>query len=67
MITIEDNLLNGGLYDAVLETITINIPIIGFGYNDKFVPQGSIEELEQDNGLDAKNIANTIREKINHN
>lgn len=67
VITIEDNLLNGGLYDAILETITNNVPIIGFGYNDKFVPQGSIEELEQDNGLDAKNIVNTILEKINHN
>ena len=58
-ITIEDNLLKGGLSTNILELINNNkldIDIKSFGYNDTFVTHGSITELEELNKLDINNI-----------
>ena len=59
VITIEDNLLKGGLSDAILELINknkLNINIKSFGYDDTFVTHGSNSELEELYHLDIKNI-----------
>ena len=62
--TIEDGVLNGGLYTCVLDTINKsnldNIKVIPFGYDDCFVTHGSTEELEKKCGMDAQNIAKKI-------
>ena len=51
IVTIEDGILNGGLYTAVLDAINKsnleNIKVIPFGYDDCFVTHGSTEELEK--------------------
>ncbi len=51
VITIEDNILKGGLASSVMELIVRHhlqdITIETYGYPDAFIPQGSVEELEK--------------------
>ena len=65
VITIEDNLLKGGLASAVLETINKNklenIKIKTYGYDDIFIEHGTVEELEDKYGLTAKKISEDIQ------
>ena len=60
VITIEDGLIKGGLATTVNELIAkngiIDVNIENCGYNDEFVKQGSVQELEQINGLDCNSI-----------
>ena len=63
IITIEDNLLKGGLSDAILEIVNKNalkINVQSFGYNDTFVQQGTVAEIEKELGLDAESIVEKI-------
>lgn len=64
VVTIEDGLLNGGLYSAVIDIINNsnekNIKVTPFGYNDCFIPHGTTEELEKRFGTDSENIAKNI-------
>ena len=61
VITIEDNLLKGGLGSAVLELVNKNklenIKIKSYGYDDIFVEHGKVEELEDKYGLTAEKIS----------
>ena len=65
VITIEDGILRGGLGTSVCELINENkingVRMKAYGYDDVFVPHGSVEELEKINGLDAKSIALSIQ------
>lgn len=47
IITIEDGVVKGGLYGAICEYVSCRKPvkIIGMGIPDKFVEQGTVEEL----------------------
>jgi len=60
VITIEDNLLAGGLGDAVTRVVNeeagLDVKVKTFGYNDVFVQHGKTEELEKIHGLDVENI-----------
>lgn len=62
VITIEDGILKGGLGSSVIELINKfkinNVNIKTYGYDDKFVQHGNVEELEKLNKLDAQSIAN---------
>lgn len=64
VVTIEDNLLKGGLSSAILELINKynleNVRIKSFGYNDIFVEHGKTSELEEKYGLTAEKISNEI-------
>ncbi len=55
VVTIEDGILRGGMATTILELIQKNdlkdINVKNFGYNDVFVQHGSIEELENLNGM----------------
>ena len=65
IIIIEDNVLNGGLSSQVksyLIDIGFNKKIKSLGFDDKFIEQGSIEELYNQEGINEKNIINIIRE-----
>lgn len=61
---IEDGYLIGGLNSAierlVNERIRKDIFVQEFGYPDKFIKQGSVEEIEQKYGLDTDSIYNKI-------
>ena len=60
VITIEDGFIKGGLATTVNELIAkngiIDVNIKNCGYDDEFVKQGSVQELEQINGLDYNSI-----------
>ena len=63
ILTIEDNVVNGGLGSNIL----LELNQLGFkkkikilGFTDKFVPQGTVEELYKVEGLDIESIYNEI-------
>lgn len=61
--TIEDGTIKGGLYSEVSEIVLRNKLkkfVHGFGYNDLFIKQGKVEELEKLNGMDSKSIYEAI-------
>lgn len=64
VVTIEDNLLRGGLGTAIIELINKsnieNVKVKTFGYDDIFVEHGKVEELEEKYGLTAEKIAKDI-------
>ena len=62
VITIEDNIINGGLASAVQKTIiNLNgVQSMYFAYPDEFIVHGTSEEIEKLYGLDK----NSIMEKI---
>ena len=60
ILTIEDNMLNGGLGSMVLTSLNRyefkgRMKILA--YDDKFIPHGNVELLYKENGLDPENIA----------
>ena len=63
LVTIEDNVLKGGLASAIREIINNDVKMQSFGYPDKFIEHGNIEQIEMAYGLDASSIAEKI-EKI---
>ncbi|MDP4178274.1 MAG: 1-deoxy-D-xylulose-5-phosphate synthase [Bacillota bacterium] len=63
IVTIEDNIIHGGLGSLVLEyinTITSDIRVLNLGYNNEFIPQGSVEQLYKIYKLDADGITESI-------
>jgi 1-deoxy-D-xylulose-5-phosphate synthase len=68
IVSIEDGTLIGGLYTTIIQTINDNnikdTHVLGFGYKDKFVKQGSVDEIEELNGLDTESIYKEIIEQI---
>lgn len=61
VITIEDNSLKGGLGTSIIELLSeynlSDVRIKTFGYPDEFIKHGSVQELEEQYGLDANSIA----------
>lgn len=65
ILTIEDNILKGGLGSAVKECLCeygYKGRIKSLGYDDKFIPQGKVDQLYKAYGLDSDNIRNQILE-----
>lgn len=66
VITIEDNVLKGGLATSINELIIKNnmkdIKIKSFGYPDEFIKHGDVGEIEKIYGLDINNIVKGIFE-----
>lgn len=64
VVTIEDGTIKGGLYTEIVELLVnnkiTNIKIKGFGYDDKFIQHGKVEELERINGFDIESIVSQI-------
>ena len=64
VITIEDNLIKGGLGTAIIELANKNklqnISIDTYGYNDTFVEHGNVDQLEDKYGLSPEKIAKDI-------
>ena len=64
VVTIEDNIVEGGLGSKVEELIIKHslkdVKIIKIGFPDKFIQHGTIDELEKIYGLDVENIVKEI-------
>ena len=67
IITLEDGILNGGLYTNILDLVNRNnvenVEIIPFGYDDCFITHGSVDELEKEMKIDTKSIIEKINKK----
>lgn len=62
VVTAEDNVKNGGLYSVVKEITSKDI--LSFAYPDEAVRQGSVAEIMERYGIDAKSMAAKIYENI---
>ena len=64
VITIEDNLLKGGLGSSVEEAVNKselkNIKIKTFGYDDTFVEHGTVEQIENEYNLTTEKISKKL-------
>lgn len=64
IITIEDNVINGGLGSSILVELNklgFNKKIKIMGFDDKFIPQGTVEELYKQEGLDIYSIYEEVK------
>lgn len=71
VITIEDGILNGGLGTSIIELIQKECiegaKVKEFGYPDRFIKHGKVEEIEEIYGLTEENISKYVeksRQKI---
>lgn len=67
IITIEDNVLHGGLGASVLEYVnTLNgkVKVSNLGFNDEFIPHGKPETLYKMSGLDTDGIVKKVMEMV---
>ena len=68
VITIEDGTIINGLASSIKEIIINNelkdITIKSFAYPDKFIEHGSINELENEYGMNEESIIQTIKEML---
>ena len=66
VITIEDNILTGGLASHVerllIEHPIENVKLQTYGWKDNFVEHGKVEELETLYGLDVESITSKVKE-----
>ena len=62
VITIEDNVINGGFASSIKDLIVNekNIESKFFAYPDEFIKHGRIEEIEKLYGIDAESIAKQL-------
>ena len=65
VITIEDNIIKGGLGSTISEIITKNnldnVKLKCFGYPDEFIKHGNVEEIEKIYGLDVQSTVNSCK------
>jgi len=67
IITIEDNAIAGGMGSAVLEFMAHNryqASVVRLGIPDRFVEQGSLEELHQECGFAMNDIKNFLLKEL---
>ncbi|MCB2355382.1 1-deoxy-D-xylulose-5-phosphate synthase [Clostridium estertheticum] len=63
LVTIEDNVVHGGLGSLVLEyvnSLNKNTKVINLGFNDEFIPHGSVDILYKLYKLDVDGIFDSI-------
>ncbi|GAA0481297.1 MULTISPECIES: 1-deoxy-D-xylulose-5-phosphate synthase [Tatumella] len=68
IVTLEEGAISGGAGSGVNEVLMAArrmIPVLNLGLPDKFIPQGTQEEIRQDLGLDAEGIQSAITEWLN--
>ena len=67
IITLEDNVFLGGLGAMIDGEIVRNrkpIKVKNFAYNDEFIPQGKVADLQAAHGVDEKEIRSFIRQVL---
>lgn len=65
VITLEDNIKEGGLGSSIQELIADQkITLQKIGYPDEFIKHGDVEQLEKIYGLDSQSIVNVARNMI---
>jgi 1-deoxy-D-xylulose-5-phosphate synthase len=67
VVTVEENVVNGGAGSAVLEMLAaegIAIPVLQLGLPDAFVEHGDPQLLLSDRGLDRDGIVRAVRARL---
>ncbi len=64
IVTIEDNVVAGGFGEALAAKLGEDMRILNFGWQDKFIEQGTFEELTDRYGLSPEKIAERICEAL---
>lgn len=67
LVTLEENAIAGGAGAGVIEFMMkdkIIKPVLNLGLPDRFVPQGTQDELHEELGLDAKGIEKSINDYL---
>ena len=67
IVTLEDNVVRGGFGSGVLELLSeegIEKEVMCLGIPDRFIHQGSIDQLRKEIGLDPESIADQIKKKL---
>ena len=69
IVTVEEGILAGGFGSAVLELLSDNniydVPVIRLGIKDKFIEQGTRQEILDECNLNSKSIVNAVKNFIN--
>ena len=62
VITIEDNVIDGGLATAIKDLVADEKDVTGdyFAYPDEFIIHGSCDEIERIYGMDAESISKQV-------
>ena len=66
-VTLEDNVVSGGFGSGVLGLLSkesVEKEVLCLGIPDRFIHQGSIDELRKEIGLDPESIADQIKKKL---
>lgn len=64
VLTVEENALQGGFGSAVLELLSdhaLSVPVVRMGIPDRFVGQGTQNELRDELGLNSQGIASKVK------
>lgn len=67
LVTLEENAIAGGAGAGVIEFMMkdkIIKPVLNLGLPDRFVPQGTQDELHEELGLDAKGIEKSVNDYL---
>ena len=67
VVTVEEGVVTGGVGEGilcVLATEGLQVPALVLGLPDEYVPQGKVNALYHEVGLDAEGIANSIRSRL---
>ena len=71
LVTVEDNVIQGGFGSAVLEALSemrlTSTSVLRIGHPDKFIQHGTQDELYADIGLDAPGIAKSVAQWLGAN
>lgn len=68
VVTMEENVLNGGFGSAVVELLADegrSIPVLRFGIPDEFIEQGTQSELREQCGLTPEQMTEKINDMLN--
>ena len=68
IVTMEENVLNGGFGSAVVELLADegrSIPVLRFGIPDEFIEQGTQSELREQCGLTPEQMSEKINDMLN--
>lgn len=63
IVTMEDNILKGG-FGSQISALTKKTQVLSFGWPDRFIEHGSVDELKRKYGLDSESVAERIIDKL---
>lgn len=63
IVTMEDNILKGG-FGSQISALAKETEVLSFGWPDRFIEHGSVDELKKKYGLDPESVAERIIDKL---